>query len=225
MAPMRRGVLWLALTLAVILGSAWSGVASVAAARSAPTAPRVAHADPPSALIGTWKAATGSHTGYTVTTNVFLAGTQTITGRTTAVTGSATVRLVSGRERLTAARFSADMRRATTGNAIFDQQAAETFETGRYPTGVFVLVTPVYLPSAASIAKGTTLSLTGNLTLHGVTRRVTVKARSIGNARRFTVSGVLPIRLSDYGVPLVSAGGLARTNDSATVDFKVVFVR
>ena len=50
-------------------------------------------------------------------------------------------------------------------------------------------------------------------------------SRSIGTSKRFTVSGVLPIRLSDYRIPLVSAGGLARTADSATVDFKVVFVR
>jgi polyisoprenoid-binding protein YceI len=221
----RRGFLSLSLTLAVILGSAWSGAAGVAAAPIAPAVPSVDAATPPSALVGSWKATTGSHTGYRVTTNVFLAGTQTIVGRTTAVTGSATVRLVSGRERLTAARFSADMRRATTGNAVYDQQAAATFETSRYPTGVFVLTSPVYLPSAASLAKGTTVTLVGRLTLHGVTKPVTVRARSIGHSKRFTVSGVLPIRLSDYAIPLVSAGGLARTNDNATVDFKVVFVR
>jgi polyisoprenoid-binding protein YceI len=223
---MRRGLLWLALVLAVILGSTWPGVASVVAAPSTPSGrPDVTDAPPPSALAGTWRATTGSHTGYKVTTNVFLAGTQTIAGRTRAVTGSATIRVVSGRERLTAARFSADLRKATTGNAMYDQQAAATFETERYPTGVFVLVTPVYLPSAASLAKGTTIGLTGKLTLHGVTRQVTVRARSIGNSRRFTVSGVIPIRLSDYRIPLVSAGGLARTNDSASIDFKVVFVR
>ena len=222
---MRRGVLWLALLLAVILGSAGSCGATVLAAPSAPAAPRAEAGQPPSAFVGRWRATTGSHTGYRVTTEVFLAGTQVIRGRTTAVTGSATVRLVSGRERLTAARFAADMRRATTGNALYDQQAAETFETVRYPTGVFVLVTPVYLPSAASLAKGTTINLIGKLTLHGVTRPVTLRARAIGNSRRFAVSGVLPIRLSDYGIPLVSAGGLARTADSATVDFKVVFVR
>ena len=222
---MRRGVLWLALVLAVILGSAWSGVATVVAAPSSPAVPTTHEADPPSALTGTWKATTGSHTGYKVTTSIFLAGAQTISGRTTAVTGSATVRLVSGRERLTAARFSADLRRATTGNALYDQQAADTLETSRYPTGVFVLVKPVYLPSATTLSRGTTMSLVGKLTLHGVTQPVTVRARVVGNSKRFTVSGVIPLRLSSYGIPLVSAGGLARTDDSATVDFKVIFVR
>ena len=222
---MRRGLVWLALMLAVILGSAWSGVATVVAAPSAPAVPSTHDTDPPSALTGTWRATTGSHTGYKVTTNIFLAGTQTIAARTTAVTGSATVRLVSGRERLTAARFSADLRRATTGNALYDQQAADTFQTARYPTGVFVLVTPVNLPSATTLSRGTTITLAGKLTLHGVTKPVTVRARAIGNSKRFTVSGVIALRLSSYGIPLMSAGGLARTEDSATVDFKVIFVR
>lgn len=222
---MRRGVLWPALMLVVILGSAWPGVATVVAAPSAPAHPATGAADPPAALTGTWRATTGSHTGYRVTTNVVFVGSQVIAARTTAVTGSATVRLVSGLERLTAARFSADLRRATTGNALYDQQAAETLETEKYPNGVFVLVTPVALPSATTIARGTRMTLVGNLTLHGVTRRVTVPAQVIGTSKRFTVSGVIPLRLSDYQISLVSAGGLARTEDRATVDFKVIFVR
>lgn len=180
---------------------------------------------PVAALTGSWRATTGSSTGYTVTTETAFIGRETIRGRTTSVTGSARVRLVGGRERLTAARFTADLRRATTGNALYDRQANALLETSRYPTGTFVLVTPVYLPSAAAVARGTAIALVGNLTLHGVTRRVTVSARMIGSSSKFTVTGALPVRLTDYGIPLVTAGGLTRADDRATIDFRVVFVR
>lgn len=179
----------------------------------------------PGALSGNWRAATGSYTGYRVVTRLAFMGPQTIAGRTTAVTGSAQVRLISGRERLTAARFTADLRKATTGNAIYDRQAASLLEISRYPTGTFVLATPLVLPSASALAAGSAVSLVGNLTLHGVTRRVTVPARVIGTSSRFTVTGAISVRLTDYRIPLVVAGGLARADDRATVDFRVVFVR
>ena len=216
-------------SLAVVLGLVVSILvptlgASVAAATTVP-APGAASAAAPGAFSGNWRVTTGSYTGYRVFTDVLFVGRQTIAGRTSAVTGSAQIRLVSGRERLTAARFTADLRKATTGNAAYDSQAASVFETSRYPNGVFVLVTPVVLPSATTLARGSTVSLVGNLTLHGVTRRVTIAARVIGSSRRVTVTGAVPIRLTDYRIPLIAAGGLARTDDRATVDFRVVFVR
>lgn len=210
-------------TLVVVLALPAFGAGVSAGVAHPPAGPTAAAV--PSALTGNWRATTGSYTGYRVVTRIAFAGPRTIAGRTTAVTGSAQVRLISGRERLTAARFTADLRKATTGNAIYDQQAARLLEVSRYPNSIFVLVTSLVLPTARSLAAGTSISLVGNLTLHGVTRRVTVPARVVGTSSRFTVTGTIAVRLTDYRIPLVAAGGLARADDRATVDFRVIFVR
>src|SRR5688500_12455079 len=104
-------------SLAVVLGLVVSTLvptlgASVAAAPTVP-APGAAPPAGPGAGSGTWPVTTGWYTGYRVITDVLFVGRQTIAGRTSAVTGSAQIRLVSGRERLTAARFTADLRKAT----------------------------------------------------------------------------------------------------------------
>ena len=210
-----------ALAVAVAMPAFGAGVQGrVADPSAAPAAAAV-----PGALTGNWRTTTGSYTGYRVVTRIAFAGPRIIAGRTTAVTGSAQVRLISGRERLTAARFTADLRKATTGDAFYDRQAASLLEVSRYPNGIFVLVTPLVLPTARALAAGTSVSLVGNLTLHGVTRRVTVPARVIGTSSRFTVTGTIAVKLTDYRIPLVAAGGLARTDDRATVDFRVIYVR
>jgi len=211
------------LTLAVVLGLPASGAGAYAGVPDPATAPTVIGTT--GALVGNWRVTAGSHTGYRVVTRVAFAGAQTIAGRTTAVTGSAQVRLISGRERLTAARFTADLRKATAGDALYDRQAASLLEVSRYPHGAFVLLAPLALPSARALGAGASVTLVGNLTLHGVTRRVIVPAQVVGSTSRLTFTGRIAPLLTDYGIPLVAAGGLARADDRATVDFRVVFVR
>ena len=213
------------LAVAVALASALPVPVGVTFSASARPAAATTLTVPVAAMSGNWRATTGSYTGYTVTTTVVLLGRETITGRTSAVTGSAQIRLVDGRERLVSSRFTADLRAATTGRLIYDRQANAIFDTATYPTGTFVLVTPLSLPSAATIARGVAVTLVGNLTMHGVTRRVTVPVRVAGSTTRFTVTGSSAVRLTDYRIPLVAAGGLARADDRATIDFRVVFVR
>lgn len=87
-------------------------------------------------------------------------------------------------------------------------QTADFFDSAKFPVGRFV--------STRVVATGTNATITGNLTLKGVTRLVTLKARFIGAGPAvmgppminvgFAAAGT--IKRSDfgisYGVPLVS---------------------
>ena len=207
----------------LLLAAIWPIPAATASPASAP--PAAVEATVPAALTGTWRVASGSSAGYRFTADTFLIGPSTVTGRTSTITGSATVRLVTGRERLTAAQFSVDLRTLRSGSSLYDGQVSSLLETARYPIGLFVLRAPATMPSEKALAAGTTITMYGYMTLHGVRRAVSLPARLLGTARRMTVSGSVPIRLSDYGVANRAAGGLTTIDDQGSFDFRVVFTR
>ena len=67
------------------------------------------------------------------------------------------------------------------------------------------------------------VTLNGNLTLHGVTRRLTINARVIASPETLRAFGEFPIRQSDYGIKLVSvAGGSLKVKDELKCTFDFV---
>ena len=87
-------------------------------------------------------------------------------------------------------------------------QAADFFDAAKFPTATFV--------STKVDVTGTNATITGNLTLHGVTRPVVLKARFIGAGNEFWgdkklafgFAATTTIRRSEFGltnsIPLVS---------------------
>ncbi|THD36789.1 MAG: polyisoprenoid-binding protein [Sphingomonas sp.] len=87
-------------------------------------------------------------------------------------------------------------------------QAADFFDSTKFPTATFV-------STNVSVA-GTNATITGNLTLHGVTKRVVLKARFVGAGNEFWgdkklafgFAATASIKRSDFGltnsIPLVS---------------------
>jgi polyisoprenoid-binding protein YceI len=97
---------------------------------------------------------------------------------------------------------------ATTSPKLTEElKSADWFDAGRYPTAAFT--------STAVHVRGEGAAVDGNLTLHGVTRPVTIHARLFGSgmnpmskAQSVGFIGRMPIRRSDFGiskyVPMVS---------------------
>lgn len=71
------------------------------------------------------------------------------------------------------------------------------------------------------------LRIEGDLTLHGVTRRVVaqgVRLRMTGD--RVTAEGKVAVRQTDFGIqPVTAAGGTVRVKDEVTIVFNVVAAR
>ena len=95
-------------------------------------------------------------------------------------------------------------------------------DVARYPTISFESDrVAVQQRSAGSL----TLRVDGRLTLHGVTKTVTIPVAVRLNGNRMTATGEATVRQSDFGIRPVSAGGgTVRVKDEVDVMFTIVAV-
>jgi polyisoprenoid-binding protein YceI len=94
----------------------------------------------------------------------------------------------------------------------------------RYPTIVFESRS---ISRSSSSGPVVTLRIEGDLTLHGVVRRVNLQGVQLRlTADRLTAEGKAEIRQSEFGMPPVTAGGgTVRVKDEVTIVFAIVAVR
>jgi polyisoprenoid-binding protein YceI len=92
----------------------------------------------------------------------------------------------------------------------------QVLDVARYPTIRF-------RSTAASVTgrRGTTLDLavTGTLTLHGVTRLLTVPVSVSVAGRALSAIGHLSLKQTDYGITPVSVGGVVKVKDALDITF------
>lgn len=121
------------------------------------------------------------------------------TGTTDEVTGE-----MSGGDGLAAVRgwVEAPARSLETGNGKRDRDLNKSLESDRYPVIRFDL--DRVMPEEVS-AERATLSLQGRMSIHGVTREITLPARVRLVDGTFRVSGEFPLNLKDYEI-----GGLSK---------------
>lgn len=193
-------------------------VGAPAAAPSVSAAPADASLDTNN-VTGEWKIGTGSTAGYRV--NEVLSGTPvTVVGKTEGVTGSMTV----DGSTLKAATVKVDVGSIATDQPPRDEYFRGTaMEVSKFPDATFTLTQPV---DAAVPASGQvqTVEATGNLTLHGVTKPVTVKLQAALSGTGVQVSGSIPLTFSDYGVQAPDLG-FVKVENSGSVEFLVQATR
>ncbi|WP_417564755.1 YceI family protein [Microbacterium sp.] len=212
-----------AIGAAVVFGGPW--LYRGAAAGSAEPAPTLT-ADPADAsaggpitaaeVDGTWHVADGSYAGYRV--DEVLNGVHaTVVGRTAEVTGDVTV---SGGA-VSAASITVDVATIATDQGSRDSYFRNTaMQTFRYPTATFVLTEPVAAASTPRTGAAQTVTATGDLTLAGRTRRVTVTLHAVFDGTRAQVVGSIPITFTDFGVQPPSLG-FVRVADTGAVEFSL----
>jgi polyisoprenoid-binding protein YceI len=171
-------------------------------------------------LGGTWKIVAGrgeeaTVAGYRVKEKLVggIAKT-TATGRTTHVAGS--IRVVGSK--VTAARVTVDMTTLHSDKAGRDA-ALETHgvETGKYPTATFTLTEPVALPQLTR-GKVATARAHGALTLHGVTKSVSVPVNLKLTGTTAVVQAALPIAMADYAMTPPSIRGIVSVDDHGSLE-------
>ena len=176
----------------------------------AATPPLASRLPPPASLVEMWPApnavlqsGTLSFTGHS-TVGDFV-------GTTTAVSGG-----VTGNAELANAHGSveAPITTLSTGNRLRDRDLRATMDVANYPTMRFELAgVTVGSPAASDTVTG---ALRGALTIHGVTRDVSILATLIATGDTIDVSGAFPIDLADYKV-----GGLTRLFGTLRVQRKI----
>jgi len=140
-------------------------------------------------------------------------------GTTTAVSGG-----VTGNAELANARgwVEAPITTLSTGNGLRDRDLRAAMDVAKYPTMRFELAgVTVGSPAASDTVTG---ALRGALTIHGVTRDVTIPATLIAAADTIDVSGAFPVELADYKVDgLTRLFGALRVRRNIEVRFRVRF--
>jgi polyisoprenoid-binding protein YceI len=169
---------------------------------------------------GTWSVADGSIVGYRVQETLFGQDAEAV-GRTEDVTGQLTV---SGTT-VTEARFEVDLTTVTSDESRRDGQfQGRIMETDQFPTATFVLTAPVDLGAEPDDGEQVTTDASGDLTLHGVTRAVTIPLTAERNGNSFAVDGTIVVTFADYGIDNPSAGP-AQVGDEGELEVLLVFAR
>jgi polyisoprenoid-binding protein YceI len=178
-------------------------------------------------LAGTWAVADGSVVGYRVREQ--LGGISALTdavGRTSAVTGSATLEASGNVLAVTAASFEADLSQLESDEGRRDNRIRSIgLQSDQVPTGSFVLAETIDVPADALTGSTVDVTLTGALTIHGVTKTVAIPAQARLNGDRIEVVGALTFPFSDFGMTPPDVAGFVQVEDDATLEVLLSLVR
>lgn len=221
----RKAVIWISVIAAVVVlgvigavvatnvytsteNAKASAAPSVAASREAST---LDDAD----LSGDWTVGGDSEAGYRLH-EVLNGSDVTVTGRTDSVSGSATVDGTS----ITKATITVQVADIATDSDQRDSYFRDSaMDTSAFPEATFELTEPI-ADAVPSGSETTTVTATGKLTLHGVTKDVTADLQVGLNGDGVDISGSIPVTFSDYDVQAPSLG-FVKVDDSGTVEFLV----
>lgn len=153
-------------------------------------------------LSGTWSVGSGSYAGYRV--DEVLNGTDvTVVGRTEQVTGTLEVDGLS----LTAAEIIVDVASIETDSGNRDDYFRDTaVRVDENPTATFLLTDAVVADAEPVVGEVQTIQATGDLTLAGVTKTVTVELQAVLNGETGEVAGSIPVTFADFGVEAPNLG-------------------
>ena len=177
---------------------------------------------------GTWNVGSGSVAGYRVREQLAtLSAESDAVGRTDAVTGSITIATSGSTNTLTAGTLTVDTTSITSDKPQRDDRLRrEGLQTDTYPTATFTLTKPVDIPAAALAGTASDVTLTGDLTLHGVKKSVDIPAKAQLVNGVIQVAGSLSFPLSDYGMTAPNIGGfIISIADTGTLEFLVNFTK
>lgn len=98
-------------------------------------------------------------------------------------------------------------------------ESDQVLDVARYPAIAFA-------SSAIAVrrhtATGVDATVTGDLTLHGQTRSVSVPVTAQLENNRVTVNGRMTVKQTDYGIKPVTVAGVVSVKDTLTIRFTIV---
>ena len=162
----------------------------------------------------------GSWAGYRVQEELAGIGGTVAVGRTPEITGAITL---AGTQ-LTAADLSVDLTTLASDESMRDGQLGrQGIETDQFPTATFVLTEPIEL--GAIPAEGTPVNVTavGDLTLHGVTRNVSIPLIAVQQGDIIGVKGSITFTWGDFGMTQPSSMKVVSLANDVTMEFQAFF--
>ncbi len=172
---------------------------------------------------GTWAVDPASSVaGYRIEEEVSGIGANTAVGRTSSVSGSMTIDGTS----VTALDVSVDMSSLQSDDDRRDGQLRQRgIQTDSFPTATFTLTEPIEVGSVPKSGETVTATATGDLTLHGVTKSVSVPVQARWNGETVEVVGSVDVALADYGIEPPVGFLVLSIADHGTIEFDLFFTR
>ena len=164
---------------------------------------------------------TVSFAGFRVDEVLNSIGDFTAVGRTADVSGS----IELSNTALVAATVEVTMSTLRTDNSFRDGRIYGALNTSEFPKAIFTLAEPVELPAGMADGAAFSGSAEGDLTIKGVTNRVTfnLQAQLVGDI--IVAVGSSDVMFSDYGVTTPTAPIVVSVEDHGIMEFQLLFTR
>jgi polyisoprenoid-binding protein YceI len=163
---------------------------------------------------------TSTFAGYRIDEELGNVGANTAVGRTQNVTGGMSIEGTS----ITALAVEVDMTSLQSDDDRRDDQLSmRGLETAAFPTATFELTQPVDLGSTPAEGETITAEATGELTLHGVTREVTVPVEAVWNGSSIEAVASFDVALADHDIEPPTGFLVLSIADQGTVELHLLF--
>ena len=162
-----------------------------------------------------------SFAGFRVDEVLNSIGDFTAVGRTADVSGSIELSDTA----LVAATVEVTMSTLRTDNSFRDGRIYGALNTSEFPKAIFTLAEPLELPAGMADGAAFSGSAEGDLTIKGITNRVTfdLQAQLVGDL--IVAVGSSDVVFSDYGVTAPTAPIVVSVEDHGIMEFQLLFTR
>jgi polyisoprenoid-binding protein YceI len=174
------------------------------------------------ASIGSFDDFTSAFAGYRVNEELGGIGANTATGRTPDVTGVLTVEGTTVQD----GEIEVDMTTLQSDDDRRDGAISRNgLETATFPTATFVLTDPVDIGALPDEGATSTVTASGDLTLHGVTQPVQIPLEIAVEGEVVVVTGSLEILMADYQITPPRIGPVVSIEDKGVIELQLFFTR
>jgi polyisoprenoid-binding protein YceI len=146
-------------------------------------------------------------------------------GTTNAIEGSISL-VAQGRVLTSDSRLTVDLRKLQSDRARRDNYIRRnTLETDRYPTAVFVPTEVHRLHFPLPQAGTASFELVGDLTVRGVTRRISWEATATFNGQDVSVQAKTAFRFADFGLSIPQVASVLSVEDNIRLETDLLLRR
>ncbi|HEX6568903.1 MAG TPA: YceI family protein [Acidimicrobiales bacterium] len=172
--------------------------------------------------VGSFDDFSGTWAGYRFEEELAGVGANTAVGRTPEVSGAMTV----DGDQVTAVDVDVDLTTLQSDNGTRDGALqGRGLESGQFPTATFSLTEPLALPAGVEDGERVAAQATGDLTIHGVTQRVTLDVEAELSGAAAAVVGHAPVVLADFDIDPPTGFSVVSIRDEGTFEFQLFFTR
>ena len=186
----------------------------------------------PTDINGTWtvdaetgdfdyESATGSFVGFRIEEELASIGSTTAVGRTGDVSGT----LVIEGATLTQATFDVDVTTITTNDSRRDSRVQSALDSGNFATAEFALTEPIELGDGAAAGEPVSVTATGELTIHGVTKTVQIELDAQLVDGTIVLVGSMDLTFSDYDVEVPAAQIVVSVDDFGILELQLLLTQ